>query len=275
VRFGPLALIALIGCAGAGDRQVPEKPLASTKPPVVIDPESGLTEPRPIAMPGVLLRLKFKLGQVYQYELSGTMTVSEVPGEAPPPKEALQTTKLRMRYSSKVSSISAGKATLRMHTAGLEAIKGKAGGRWVPAKHVGEIIVDERGLIYNDAEGLVSGVTGVGMIPFPKEKVGYASLWKRDSERSMAPFGLVKISESYTFRGALKENGVPLYRVNFKGSGSLPDFEMNGSYYYRQSDCSLYRAELFQSATIDVPDTPEKEGVGVARITLRVVVKPR
>lgn len=267
----PLLIIALAGCSG-------DKPPEATKqlpvaPPQTLDPAGGLTEPRPISVPGVLLRMKFKEGQIYRRILNGVMTVAAVPGKPAPPKTALQTTSMMMRYQTTVLNVKAGTASVKVHTSGLEVVKKDTEGKWVPPKHASNILIDERGLVRNDMEGLVSGVTGIGLIPFPKERVAYGSYWSRDTERDMAPLGPVKITETYTYRGVLTENKIPLYKIEFKGMGTVPDLVMQGNFYYRQSDGSLYRGELYQSATIEVPSTEQSAGGGFARISLRVVVK--
>jgi hypothetical protein len=218
--------------------------------------------------------MKFKPGQVYRRVLNGVMSVEAVPGKAAPPKEALQTTSIMMRYQTTVLDFKQGKAKVKVHSSGLEVVKETVEGKWVPPKHASELQIDQRGLIYNDIDGLVSGVTGIGMIPFPEKKVAPSSYWTRATEKDMAPFGPVKITETYIYRGKVNERQTPLYKVEFKGAGSLPDLVMKGTFYYRQSDCSLYRGELYQSATIEVPVRAVDEQPTFAKMTLRIVVKP-
>jgi hypothetical protein len=268
-----VALLAA-GCAGPS---APDRPSASQ--PVAIDEKQTqklqpqIEEPQADAENGVLLRMKFQKGAKYSREFTGAIDVQAVKGEASPPKEALQRSSLKMTYSLTVQSIENGIATLKIESTPLEVTSGGNKATWVPQGQSGEIVVDTLGRVRTDVEGIISGVQGVGFVPLPEKKVALGSEWKRVSSQSMYPFAEVTINERYIYRGREIIDKVACDRIDLVGTGSLPGMKLGGRHYFRTSDGSLYRAELTQTAVIDVP--AENGAIRRARVSVSVSVRAK
>ena len=268
-----ILILCLAGCGSKNKEPQPEVSTITQKQPVSITPvDTPLVEPPHEAKSGVALRLTLKPGDKISRSLEGKIEAKPLAGTNAPP-EALQPSRLRMTYLTEVVSVEKGLATLKVTASPLEVIKKDVKGQWVAKGQKGEIRVDNRGRVYSDMEGLVSGVVGVGFIPFPEKKVSKGSTWSRTTMRSLPRLGDVDLKEKYVYQGTEKHSGVPVHRIDMSGTGSLRDFKINGTYYYRVSNGTLYEARLNQSAAVDVPGS-EKQ-INRAKISISILVKTK
>lgn len=273
---GYIFAVCLIGCNAT------EKPLAQqpsqASPAIQQKPKSEraaidapIVEPIKTKSRGTPLRLSLNVGDKQSHILQGSIQVKALANSPPPPPQALQTSTFKIIYTKEVTSIENGIATLKVTSTPLEVEKKEARGQWVARGQKGEIKIDARGRVYSDLEGLVSGVLGFGLIPFPNNNVEKGSVWKRTISRNMPPFGDVRLDEMYTFEGKMLRDGVPVYKISMKGAGSLPGLQIRAQYFYRIPTGALYGGDLRESAIIAVPGTEAKP----SRVRITVVASAR
>ncbi|HET6645263.1 MAG TPA: hypothetical protein VFG65_07170 [Fimbriimonadales bacterium] len=262
MRFGILALCTVIGCSG-GQVEAPKK----VRPTPHVAPGTVVHE-SPRATKGELLRLKMKPGAVYDRRLTATIVTTAAPGSKPP-AGALGTTTVAMQYKTEVLSAGSGVQTVKITSTPLKVEKPGASGQWVPQGEAGEITMDERGAVLTDIKGMVSGLYGVGIIPFPEKAVAKGSSWSSTSVRDMPPFGEVEIEEKFSYVG---DAGDGLYRIDSLGTGSLGGMKISAKYLYRRADGSLHSADVYTSAEVALPG--DKAGSKI-RLAVSLKVRPR
>ena len=262
MRFGVLVLCTVIGCSG-GQVEAPKKaqPTPHVAPGTVVHESAR-------AAGGDLLRLKMKPGTVYDRRLTATI-VTTAPQGSKPPAGALDTTTVAMEYKAEVLGAGGGVQKVKITSTPLKIEKPNASGQWVPQGETGEITMDERGAVLTDVKGMVSGLYGVGIIPFPEKAIAKGSSWSSTSVRDMPPFGEVRIEEKFTFQG---NAGDGLYRVDSTGTGSLGGMKINAKYLYRGADGSLHSADVFTSAEVSLPG--DKAGSKI-RLAVSLKVRPK
>lgn len=278
MRFFPLISLLLLALACAKvEREQPAEIVIGEKrsEQPVAEPEADITEPDRDAPGGTLLRLKLEKGEKWSRKLTGKVNVEGVIGEKQPPAEMLQSSDISFEYTASISKVENGIATIEVKADPLRVEKEAAQGEWRGETQTSQIRMDARARVRSDMTGLISGVVGIGIIPFPEKAIAPGSTWSKTSYRSMPPFGEVKIEESYIYRGIVNERGVRLHKVAVEGTGSVPGMKSNGTYYYSVENGSLYIAELYQTAVVPVPDKQGQPTNAVARINMQVHVEPK
>lgn len=270
VRVALLALagtLALAGCGQGGTRAV-------VKPQTSADNgfDPTFVEPKP-APGGVVLKLDPKADVKVKNELRGEIEVSAVPGKPSIPEAATGKSVLSMQYTISVARNDPSAVVLAFNSTPLK-LEGKANGEWMQqGGQKGEVKFDHRGALLDDPESLFDGLFGAGMVAFPEAAVAEGSTWSSESSRNMPPFGEVRISETFTYRGTTRRNGVLVHQIDSTATGSMEEMKSTATYYITE-DGLPYEATMTSVATAPIGVDARKQQIW-ARFVIKVNIFPQ
>ncbi len=260
------AAVSLAGCTQGAKSTV--KPPAPTPPK--FDPT--FVEPEPVSN-GVVLKLDPAAGAKVENRLRGEIEVASVPGRVSIPKEATGKSTLSMDYTITVAKKDASSVVLSFDSTPL-TLEGKAKAEGIkPGGQKGKVSFDHRSALLEDPDNLFEGLFGAGMIAFPESPIAPGSTWSSQSSRNMPPFGEVKISETFTYRGIKERNGVKVHQIDSSATGTIEDMRVNATYYIRE-DGLPYEATMTSVATAPIGADAQKRPLW-ARFTVKVDIGPK
>ncbi len=243
------------------------------KVPPLEDRASDLTfvEPEPV-VEGVLLRLNPKASAKVSNALVGRIDVAPVPGKPSVPKQAIGATTISMGYTISVARADAASVSLAFTSSSLK-FEGTAKGEWEQrGGQTGEVRFDRRAALLEDPASLFEGLFGAGMFVFPETAVAPGSTWSSENTRDMPPFGPVRITERFTYKGMESRDGTLVHRVDSAATGSLEGMTMSATYYVRE-DGLPFGASVKTKA--ESPIATDAEGKQVwAAFTVDVEIGP-
>lgn len=255
VRLIALSILSVLifGCDKAPER-------IEVKVPPLEDGASGLTfvEPKPVAN-GVLLRLNPKATAKVSNALVGRIDVASVPGKPSLPKEGIGVTTISMEYTIGVANANASSVSLSFTSSPL-TFEGTARGVWEQrGGQAGEVRFDRRAALLEDPTSLFEGLFGAGMFVFPETAVAPGSTWSSENTRDMPPFGPVRITERFIYKGMETREGTRVHRVDSTATGSLEGMTMSATYYVREDGLPFAASVKTRAATPIATDADGKQ----------------
>jgi len=264
--FAVAAAVFLTGCQQGAK--------SSVKPPVPSPPKFDPTfvEPEGVSN-GIVLKLDPALDAKVENRLRGEIEVSTVPGKLSIPKEATGRSALSMDYTITVAEKDASSVVLSFDSTPLK-LEGKARGEWAKqGGQKGKVSFDHRSALLEDPDSLFDGLFGAGMIAFPESRIAPGSTWSSQSARNMPPFGEVRISETFTYRGIKVRDGVKVHQIDSAATGSIEEMKVNATYYITE-DGLPYEATMTSVATAPIGADAQERPIW-ARFIVKVDISPK
>lgn len=234
MKFIPIiaVLSLLCGCSGKPQAKadelrvrpsdiehVPVEGLSDVEAVVVIEPKQDYPD-------GDLLRMKFVTGQKFVRLISGTVQYERLNVSNSQPSSPA---KLSVRYSTTTKRVQGDIAIVEVSTEKLTAEDEHGSSARDPDQF--ELVVDDRGRIIRNLEGILRSGVAVAFIPFPNPRVKPGSEWSLGTAMEVPVFEEMEIIQKFVYRGTTTHQGKKVWQIDTSAEGG-DKIDVTGTYYF-------------------------------------------
>jgi hypothetical protein len=236
---------------------VPVEGLSDVEAVVVIEPRQDYPD-------GDLLRMKFVPGQTFVRMISGTVQYERLND---PNSQPSSPANLSVRYTTTTKRVQGDIAIVEVSTETLTAEDAHGSSARDPDQF--ELVVDDRGRIIRNLEGILRSGVAVAFIPFPNPRVKPGSEWSLGTAMEVPVFEEMEIIQKFVYRGTTTHQGKKAWQIDTSAEGG-EKIDVTGTYFFDATTGHLIQGSftLVGYGTVNDPSGKQVD----AKVTFKVKV---